>query len=316
MVPARTPPLVRSAADVEWQTHRGRTIDRVDDFDVIDCEPCGFRHVVPLPTAEEIRALYTTAYYGETKPDYLVRANADAAWARLGFDDRLDLLEQNLPASRRRLLEIGSGPGHFLAHAAARGWDALGVDPSEQACAHARGLGLSVVHGFFDEHLAATLPPCDAVVLTNVLEHIADPLGLLQTARHCLKAGGLACVSVPNDYNAFQTTLRSAAGYAPWWVAAPHHLNYFDFAALERLVRRVGLQPVARLTSFPMEIFALMGEAYPGNDTLGRLCHARRKAFDTLLEAAGAGTARRDFYRALAGVGLGREAIVIARKDI
>lgn len=69
-----------------------------------------------------------------------------------------------------------------------------------------------------------------------------------------------------------------------------------------------------RITSFPMEAFLLMGEHYVGDPALGRACHNRRKRFDLALENAGLREARRAFYRALAGAGIGREAMVIAVK--
>ena len=94
----------------------------------------------------------------------------------------------------------------------------------------------------------------------------------------------------------------------------PHHLNYLNFTSLEDLLRRLDLEVVDTMTSFPMELFLLMGENYVGNDIVGKDCHARRKRFDLSLEKAGLGDTRRKFYRALANAGLGREAVVIARK--
>ena len=123
------------------------------------------------------------------------------------------------------------------------------------------------------------------------------------------------CVGVPNDYNGLQEAVR-AGGAAPWWLAPPHHLNYFDFDSLSALLSKLGLEVMESLTSFPMELFLLMGENYVGNDTLGRSCHARRKQFDLSLEQAGLGHVRRKLYGALAKAGLGREAIIIARKPM
>ena len=94
----------------------------------------------------------------------------------------------------------------------------------------------------------------------------------------------------------------------------PHHLNYFDFDSLDALLTRLGLKVMERTPSFPMEAFAMMGENYPGDPALGRACHNKRKKFDLAFEAAGLKETRRDFYRALARLGIGREAIVIAVK--
>ncbi|MFO1187075.1 MAG: class I SAM-dependent methyltransferase [Alphaproteobacteria bacterium] len=301
-------------ASVAVATHGGPVRDTVDDFTVIDCETCGFAHVTPLPSEADLAAHYAKDYYGQIKPDYLARAKADEPWARLGFDDRLDILEANLPKGRRRLLDIGSGPGLFAAHARSRGWAAEGIEPSGQACAHARSLDVPVTCGTFDDKTATQLGKFDAITLTNMLEHVPDPAAILLRAHECLAEHGLVCVTVPNDYNGFQTTLRTN-GAAPWWIAPPHHLNYFGFDSLARLVSRVGFQEIERTTSFPMEIFALMGELYMGNDALGRACHQQRIAFDGAFASAGTGETRRKFYAALAAAGFGREVIIVAQKS-
>ena len=58
----------------------------------------------------------------------------------------------------------------------------------------------------------------------------------------------------------------------------------------------------------------MMGENYTGDPALGRACHNKRKRFDFAFEEAGLKETRRDFYRALAEAGIGREAVVIAVK--
>ncbi len=298
--------------------HRGSVVDRANGYSVVACESCGFRHVLPLPSAAEQRAAYEEAYYRDEKPTYLARAREDAEWSRLAWDDRLSLFEDLLSREATRplaILDIGCGPGWFLQAAAERGWKAQGIEPSRQAAAHAQSLGLDVANAMFDADSAAKLDRADVVHLNNMLEHVADPVALLRLAVARAWPGGLVCVGVPNDYNALQEAAR-AAGAAPWWIAPPHHLNYFDFASLEALLERLGLEVVEALTSFPMELFLLMGENYVGDDAIGRACHTRRKQFDLALEKAGLGPVRRKLYGALAKAGIGREAIIVARKPM
>ena len=292
--------------------HHGAIVDRANGYDVIACEACGFRHVLPLPTPAEQRAAYEEAYYRDEKPDFLARAREDADWSRLAWEDRLTLFEDLLPgANARSVLDIGCGPGWFLKIAAEQGWQTQGIEPSCQAAEHARGLGLNVVNAMFED-AAGELARADVVHLNNMLEHVADPTALVRLAVAKTRPGGLICVGVPNDYNPLQETAR-AGGAPPWWLAPPHHLNYFDFDSLKALLERQGLTVVETLTSFPMEMFLLMGENYVGNDVIGRQCHLRRKRFDLALEKAGFGDVRRKLYGALAKAGIGREAIIVAR---
>jgi len=118
------------------------------------------------------------------------------------------------------------------------------------------------------------------------------------------------CVNVPNDFTPAQQSAVTALGLPQWWVAPPHHLNYFNFASLASLLERHGFDVNARTTSFPMEQFLLMGMNYVADPQLGRACHKQRKAFDLALD----NEARRAYYQALAAAGFGREAVVIGTK--
>jgi SAM-dependent methyltransferase len=300
---------------IAWQSHEGSRISQANGLDVIECLLCGFRHVVPLPEPRTLEAIYREKYYRDEKPTFLAHAAEDQQWAELAQNDRLDVFERLLPAKRRRLLDIGCGPGFFLRTAKTRGWRALGVEPSRQAASHARGLGLEVAEGFFNAESAPGFGRFDAIQLNNVLEHVPDPASVLLEARALVEPGGLLCVNVPNDYSPFQIAARATTTRSEWWVAPKHHLNYFTFDSLAGLLQRLDFKVAERTTSFPMELFLLMGENYTIDPALGRACHESRKKFDMALETAGFGETRRAFYRALAQAGLGREAAIVAVKS-
>jgi 2-polyprenyl-3-methyl-5-hydroxy-6-metoxy-1,4-benzoquinol methylase len=292
--------------------HNGPRICRSGTHDIIECFACGFKHALPLPDAADLERAYRENYYADEKPDFIVHASEDQAWFELAQNDRLEIFEK-LTAGRR-LLDIGCGPGFFLATAMKRGWKTHGIEPSRQAAAHARDLGAEIIEGLFDTETAKALGDFDVINLTNVLEHVPDPAAILRRATAMLGSGGVLCVGVPNDFSPLQIAARSAAQTGDWWVAPPHHLNYFDFESLGVLVTRLGLSIAERTTSFPMEAFLMMGENYTRDPALGRACHNKRKRFDLAFEAAGLKDTRREFYRALAKMGIGREAVVIATK--
>ncbi|MDE2182247.1 MAG: class I SAM-dependent methyltransferase [Alphaproteobacteria bacterium] len=306
--------LAASEPIIAWQSHEGRRIARVNGYDIIACEICGFRHALPLPEPDAMERAYRDAYYTEEKPTFLAHAGEDQQWAELAQRDRLEIFERLLGPARRKLLDIGSGPGFFLRTAKQTGWRVLGIEPSRQAAAHARAMGIEVVEGFFNEDTAPGLGRFDVVHMNNVLEHVPDPMSVVNAARDLIDRGGILCINVPNDFSPLQFAGRAAVGAGEWWLAPPHHLNYFDFESASGLLDRVGLKVVERTTSFPMELFLMMGEDYTKDSTLGRACHNRRKRFDLAFENAGLKETRRAFYRALAHAGIGREAVLIAVK--
>lgn len=297
-----------------WHDHHGPLLDAKNGFDVIDCKTCGFVHVTPIPTEKELEEIYRHEYYTDEKPLYIDRFIEDLEWWNIAYGDRYDTFEETLPKNRRRILDIGSGPGYFLKHGIDRGWDAVGVEPSKQAAAHARSLGINVVEEFLDEKLAANLGQFDVIHLSEVLEHIPNPKHLMDIAYSMLSPQGLICVVVPNEYSPIQHSLREVCNFDPWWVAAPHHLNYFCRNSLISLAERSGFELAHTESTFPIDIFLMMGDNYIGNDILGRACHNRRMKFEKNLFHSGRNRLKRQLYRSLSSLGIGREICLYAKK--
>lgn len=295
--------------------HQGEIVDKIEGFDVIDCSTCGFRHIDPLPTPEELLKVYRDEYYVNEKPLYLERYREDLRWWQFHYNNRLRSFEEQLPQDRRRILDVGCGPGFFLQTAQQRGWQVLGIEPSEAAAKHAATLGVEVVVATLDEESAQGLGTFDVVHFYNVLEHLPDPAGLLDLAYRLLNPDGLLSVTVPNDYNPFQSVIRQAHGAAPWWLAVPHHVNYFNHQTLRALVCRCGFRHLQSTTTFPMELFLLMGDNYIGDDDMGRQLHAKRKTLELSFSGTDDEGALQLFYEKMADAGLGREAVVLAMRD-
>lgn len=298
----------------DWNGHKGPCLDSVNGFDIIGCERCGFVHITPLPTADDLDKVYRNEYYTSEKPLYIERYKEDLKWWNNVYSERFDTFESYLDTSRRRIVDIGSGPGFFLLHGKERQWQTIGIEPSAQAAAHSRGLGLEIVEEFLDDQLAANLGLFDVVHMSEVLEHIPEPAGMLLRANRILNPGGLICVVVPNDYNPFQQALRTSCSYKPWWLAPPHHVNYFDPDAIKKLLATCGFEILLQEATFPIDMFLLMGDNYVGNDEVGRSCHKKRMALELNLAAAGLTETKRQLYRAFADNNLGREIMIVGRK--
>jgi SAM-dependent methyltransferase len=298
----------------QWQGHRGQTLGAADGFDVIECDSCGFKHIIPIPSDEELSNAYQHEYYSQEKPLYVERYRKDLDWWNMVYSRRYQILEKHLSGDRRRLLDIGSGPGFFLLTGQQRGWQAKGIEPALQAVAFSRGIGIDVENGFFCEGTAKALGIFDAVNMGEVLEHIGDPAAFLLQVNHCLTDNGMVCIIVPNDFNPFQLVLRDHIGFKPWWIAPPHHINYFSFDSLSLLVNRCGFEVVYKESTFPIDMFLLMGDNYVGNDEMGRQAHTRRMNLEKALVQSGKGNLLDDMYALFADHHIGREIVLFARK--
>lgn len=144
-------------------------------------------------------------------------------------------------ASGARLLDVGSGFGHFLE--AARGhFTATGLELGPAAVARARArFDVSCEVGSVYAMPESLTGPFDAVTAWDFIEHVPDPLGALAGMRRVLRPGGLVFLSTPD--------VGSVAGRAlgrHWHYLDPvQHIVLFDRASLGRALERTGLEPLA-----------------------------------------------------------------------
>lgn len=293
-------------------SHTGDVVVTVDGFDVIECVACGFKHTSPLLSDEELKKFYTEKYYTIEKSDYIKDAEENKEWWFLTYDRYFDMLEKYV--SGRRLLDIGSGPGYFLECGKKRGWDVVGFEPSSQAAQYAQNRGLNVINEMFTAGKVSQDGLFDAVSINFVLEHLRNPIGLLKEIEQVLTPGGLVLVVSPNDFNALQNILWHNYDYKPWWVLPLHHINYFDFSSIKKLLSRAGYSVLEKEATFPMEFFLLSGDNYVDDGELGRVCHLRRKKFETSLYLYDKETLG-NIYRSQAQIGIGREFVILAKKQ-
>jgi SAM-dependent methyltransferase len=296
---------------LEVSAHYGPIVATADGFDVIDCRACGFRHIDPLFSEDELKKFYDGEFYESERSDYFTRMEEDKEWWMLRYRHYYQLLEAHAPG--RRILDIGSGPGYFLEAGHMRGWQVLGFEPSRMACDYTRARGLNVEHGFFSAQGARAHGHFDVISLSMVLEHVRDPIGLIEEARSLLVAGGLLLLISPNDFNPLQMTLWKSLGFGPWWVNPRHHLNYFDLESGRRFLAARRFEILHHETSFPLESFLIAGRNYIGNPEIGRKCHEERKAFESALFAHDPAQMRA-FTAQWAAQGIGREFLVLGRK--
>lgn len=119
------------------------------------------------------------------------------------------VIKDNFPArhfSTISVLDIGCGNGSQLSLPLARsGLSVTGIDPDESSIAHATRLSEDVPSARFlctsVNEIAETF---DVVILSEVLEHVMDPVGLLKSGERRLNPNGLVIVTTPNGYGEFE----------------------------------------------------------------------------------------------------------------
>jgi len=293
--------------------HKGTVIEKIKKWRVIDCLPCGYKHILPLPTSSELKRIYLSKYYTEQKPNYIKGNLEDIEWWKSVYIDRLETINKHKKTQNKRLLEIGSGPGLFLKYAKRNGWDVLGIEPSKEAAGFARSKKLEIINEFFQNVEAKSLGKFGAIGMFEFLEHIPNPKDALKFTYKQLEKGGIVCITVPNDFNPLQEVAKKSLNLKSYWLAPPFHINYFNIYSLKLLLSKAGFEVVKVETSFPLELFLLMGENYVGNDRLGRKMHGKRKGVDLALTAFD-NNLKKQLYKNFAELGIGRDITIYGQK--
>lgn len=312
MEAAVTVPAVAAVPARDGLAHEGPVLAAKDEYRVIDCGACGWAHLDPLPHPDDLALMYEREYYedADDPTSWLAKDRREVDYWALEFADKAAVWSAALGGRTGRVLDVGCSGGLLLEFLAQRGWRAEGIEPSTTAVRECQRLGLSVHAGLYGD---VALPPAsfDVVHARLVLEHLATPAQFVAWAFALLRPGGVLTVQVPNEFNRLQRLAQAELGKPAWYVAPPFHLNYFTFESLERLVVRAGFEVLERDASFPVEWFLLMGDDYIGDDAMGASIHAKRMLLEQRLEQAGL---RAPLHAHLAAEGVGREAIVHARK--
>jgi len=285
----------------------------------------GFHHLDPIPSGAELDQWYREKYYslveaGGRAPELRrfleggETAKQEVAWLeKTLWQDIVVVLRSHLSNGRpQRVLDFGCGTGHFLNFCRQQtDWILEGIEPAAQAAGLAAGLGFPI-YDSAEECMADRAGSYDAVVLLNVLEHVPKPCEYVERVTTLLSSEGIIVIRVPNDFSEIQQCAQESLGVAPWWVAPPDHINYFDFQSLQRMLNGYGFQMIDTLADFPMEMFLLFGDNYIENPEVGSACHKKRTRFDNSLP----GDLRRTLYRSFAQAGIGRNSLVFGKRRL
>ncbi len=233
-------------------------------WSLMHCPNCGLAWLNPRPVPDDIGKLYSQ-YYTHQLPEHTrksltgirKRVKASILQSCFGYNtegsnrilgsilSRIGLLKETIGAGvrylkasdRGRLLDVGCGNGSFLHQMRLLGWDTVGVEPDACAVSVAREkLGLEAFHGSLEE---AKFPEAcfDAITLNHVIEHISDPIRLLNECRRVLRPNGTLVIITPNIDS------LGAHVFCEYWrgLEIPRHQVLFTPQALQACIDAAGL---------------------------------------------------------------------------
>lgn len=212
-------------------------------LDLCRCGACGFAQPAALPALPR----FFDRLYDQRWSEAWIRTEFEAGYKDVIFRGILDALAARLDSSRRRLLDVGAHAGRFIALARAAGWSAEGLELNPQTAAYAAARTGAVVRQLNVHQVDATTAAYDALTLTDVLEHIPDPVAVLTRAAALLAPGGVVAVKVPSGPGQLRKERwrgRIVRGYRPTLADNLVHVNHFSPGSLRLGLQRAGFADI------------------------------------------------------------------------
>ena len=180
-------------------------------------------------------------------PEYLYR-NAQAQCSHAYITQ--PVLELSKQIGAQRVLDAGCGNGVLCAALAGAGMNVVGCDASESGIAVARAAFPNIQfikQSLYDPPGALAVQKFDAVIATEVIEHLYEPAALMRFATAVLKPGGHIILSTP--YHGYLKNVAIAVlgkwdrHHAPNWDGG--HIKFFSRNTLNALLRSQGFEAVS-----------------------------------------------------------------------
>jgi SAM-dependent methyltransferase len=238
--------------------------DRLDDFSpgYFKCARCETLVAREMPKPQDVTNVGAdeSGFYGKEYwfshqendigiPNLAERARADLPercvhWLRT-------LLKYKLPPGKT--LELGAAHGGFVALLSLAGFDSTGLELSPWIAQFARDtFGVKMLQGPVE---GQSIQPAslDALILMDVIEHLADPVATLKYCVGLVKEDGMIIVQTPNlpQGKSFQE-MGSERDYFLNHLRPDEHLHLFSNNSVRALFERIGRASV----EFEPAIFA------------------------------------------------------------
>ena len=200
----------------------------------VRCTSCGSLFADPQPSDAELERAYGRSY-----APYEPSAGVLARLARpLVMREARALVEAARPGSLA--LDVGCGPGQMLERLRDAGWTGplRGIEPHAQV-AHETSMRVGVpVDVAPVEALPEDIPPAGLIILRHVIEHVRDPLAVLEALAAALEPGGVLYLGTPDARS------LAARAFGPSWHGwdPPRHLVVMPRDAVRTLLARAGFE--------------------------------------------------------------------------
>jgi 2-polyprenyl-3-methyl-5-hydroxy-6-metoxy-1,4-benzoquinol methylase len=229
--------------DPELHAYTGQTVW------LARCASCGHGQPEKLPTLPRFfDRMYDQQWDHDWVEDEFEGRSKDFIFRRV-----LRGLDRRQPTGPRRLLDIGAHAGRFMFLAQQDGWAVEGIELNGRTAACAARRTGAPVHQVNVHALEADGRRFHAVTLTDVLEHVPEPLPVLKAIAAIVEPGGSVSIKVPHGrvQALKEQGLAAITSHRVSLAENLVHVNHFSVRSLRLALERAGFGRVAVGTGGP-----------------------------------------------------------------
>lgn len=221
----------------------------------------GFYQYDPKPSDDELYNYYANKYYQEGRGSYSISyADEEISYFKLKagliYRKTSQLAEIGNDAS---LIDIGCGEGWVMGEFKQQGISVLGLDFSRHGIEKFNPHLLS----FFEqgniyeliEDKGRNKLRFDFLILANVIEHVRDPVQILNKMKDIMYPKSILVIVAPNDFSPLHDLLLKEKKISrKFWLCYPDHLSYFNKESMINLLLDLGFKIRAVVADNPVDL--------------------------------------------------------------
>ena len=212
----------------------------IENKSILECPKCSIQYLYPYPTEDELNEIYSEGYvaWGIGNEDTFSEMKKSKFRKLLKYTTKY--------CNKGNLLDFGCGPGYLMEEAKKIGFNVYGAEFGEYAANIAK-------NKFGEDRIfAGNIENCkfqdnffDIVIMSDLLEHIVNPVSSLKKVNAILKntvnsnGGGYCMITTPNTNSLTAKLLKSK-----WHRYMLEHLVYFNKNSMEKLAELTGFKVI------------------------------------------------------------------------
>ena len=209
------------------------------EYPIRRCELCKSAFVWPRPDGDSLELFYRDSSYSNMTCEEAL--SSDANYYPDSVADAARIIARCSELSKGKdFLDVGAGIGRFSRKAYESGFQVSACEPNPNARAVFRQLNIFEPDSclFDEQYVKSHEEVFDVVLLSQVLEHIADPEKMVQHIYRVLRKEGIAAIAVPH----YGSLLSKVQGKKDMFMSPPEHLNFFSKRGITSLFHKSGFK--------------------------------------------------------------------------